>query len=207
MKAIEEVLQHIDVIETGYNAFNELPLIDNVAFVKYDIATIDFSAVPDPAKACLDWIHSDMNECFDVSKNLLKVRLFKSSKNSYYWYTKVHHLIFDGYSMSLFFNNVSALYSKYISNDRETIANDVYRYEDFINDGNEYRFSDDYSTDKAFWLSRLSGLSGVTAFQSCMRSAGTGSLTSKRKEIRISRELYDQIIVLFFIILFPACLF
>ena len=193
IRSIEEVLDDADVIEIGYNAFNDAVLDNNAGFIKYDISTIDYSSTPDPDQSCLNWMHTDINEIFDVNSSLIKIRVLKSGNNRHYWYAKVHHLIFDGYSMSLFFNNVSAIYSASISNAGEPVEGRKYQYADFIKDDIAYRLSDEFKDDQRFWLNRVKNLPPSKAFQSCMRSIDAGSMVSRRKEARIPRDLYDQI--------------
>ncbi|SFF04145.1 Non-ribosomal peptide synthetase component F, partial [Chitinophaga sp. CF118] len=190
--AIEDVLSNTDVIDIGYVAFNDGRLSDNTSFSKYDIAAIDFSTDVDPDKSCIDWMTADMNVVCDVNKNLLKIRLLKAADNKYYWYTKVHHLIFDGYSMSLFFNNVAVLYTTSIKNEQPAMPQ-LYPYTDFINDEENYRASEEFAADRTFWLNRLRNIPPAKAFESFQKSANNGSLHSQRKETVISRELYNRI--------------
>jgi len=191
--SIEEVLTNADAIETGYYAFNDIPLNDNAVFMKWDISGADLSDTLDPDRSCLTWMQEDMREKFDVTKNLLKVRVLRSGRHRYYWYVKAHHLIFDGYSMSLFFNAVSARYSMHLDHTPEIKDAPLFSYASFIEDDRIYRLSDEFMNDRAFWLDRLKSVPGAKAFQSCLTSINTSSLFSRRKDARIPRKQYDQI--------------
>jgi len=99
---------------------NKRALIRSIAYVLanadilasgYDITEIDLSDSDDPVRACLDWMHTDIHEPFDLNSRLFTVRILKAQDRQYYWYVKAHHLVFDGYSMALFFNKVAAIYS------------------------------------------------------------------------------------------------
>ncbi len=191
--SIEEVLADADAIETGYYAFNDKPLDENHRFVKCDISSVDFSLSEIPDQSCREWIDLDIREKLNAGKSLLKVRILKAGEHRHYWYTKVHHLVFDGYAMSLFFNSVAEVYSAHINNKNRDSKRNLHAYSDFIEEEKEYRRSKGFSDDRDFWFGRLSGLTGVKGFQSCFQSATALSLSSSRQEIVISRDFYDRI--------------
>jgi amino acid adenylation domain-containing protein len=195
VRAIEMILKDADVLVTGYYAFNEPLLQDNPAFSLYNIDTIDFSASVDASQACESWMLADMHLPFNVQENLLKVCLLKAADSRYYWYTKVHHLVFDGYSMALFFNKVSALYTSLLSGNTADIVIGAFPYADFIADGDTYYDSERFKADSQFWFNRFRNQPGEKAFESLVSSVNNPALTSARKEIIISRKLYDQIAV------------
>ncbi|MET4142843.1 condensation domain-containing protein, partial [Pedobacter sp. UYP1] len=193
VRSIREVLSTTDVIAIGYYAFNDIPLSDNKDFISYDVVTIDFSTEKDADGCCLDWIHKDMHIPFEVDKNLLKISLVKAANDKCYWYVKVHHLIFDGYSMSLFFNKVITLYTAYITHASLPSVTDIYPYADFINDDKAYRLSDEFEADATFWKNRLKSGPVSKAFESCTITENSKSLTSKRRNLIIPRRLYNEI--------------
>ena len=193
IKSIKQVLENTDAISSAYYAFNEIALEQNALFKKYDIAILDFSDEKHSTQTCLHWMDRDIRRTFETSKNLLKVRLLKDSSKRYYWYVKVHHLIFDGYAMSLFFNTVSTLYSAYTNHTKEKINDKPYTYTDFIEDEKTYKLSNEYIADKNFWIDRLKNSSNEKSFQSCLQSNYTESLIAKRKAITINRDAYNQI--------------
>ena len=192
IKSIKQILDNTDAITIGYYAFNETPLEKNKEFILYDITTLDFSADSNPIQSCLTWMQKDIQEAFNVNQNLLKVRILKAAKDKYYWYVKVHHLVFDGYAMSLFFNTVSTLYSSR-TNNKKQIYLALCKYADFIEDEENYKHSNTYKLDKAFWIDKLKDIPENKGFQTCLQSTNTESFISKRKEITISRTLYEQI--------------
>ncbi|SKA46680.1 AMP-binding enzyme, partial [Chitinophaga eiseniae] len=192
IKAITTVLEHTDVIETGYMGFNDMPLNSNANFIKYDIDVVDCSQQQQAADVCLKWMHDDMQSVFDTGRCLLKLRLLKASDDKCYWYAKVHHVLFDGYAMALFFNNVSRLYTTWISGHTEA---DVpsFSYGKFIADELQYKSSDQYQDDRRWWLERLGGTGTSAAFQSCVHANNRHTMSTQRLEIRIEASLFYEI--------------
>jgi hypothetical protein len=105
----------------------------------------------------------------------------------------VHHLVFDGYSMALFFNRVLVQYAAYKNNQPSAVTDETYLYGDFIKDDASYRLSDEFKADSAFWANRLKTYAASKAFQSCMEVGSKKKLSSKRQSLNVSRDLYNQI--------------
>ncbi|SFD00760.1 amino acid adenylation domain-containing protein [Chitinophaga sp. CF118] len=193
MEAINTTVNNIDVIDTLHKALNKLLLKENIQFIKCDIATLDFSHDESPNKTGLQWIYSDMKQYFDITKNLLKIRIIHCSENDNLLYIKAHNLIFDNYSIHLFFNNTVSLYTATLRNKIQNINDKTYSYEYFIEYEQEYKKSEDFINDKIFWTNRIKDIQPTRAFESCMNHATARSLNSRRKELIISRELYHQV--------------
>ncbi|MEU2029784.1 condensation domain-containing protein [Micrococcus luteus] len=195
IKSIKYILNNADTVAIGSQCFTDgnLRNYDALEIEEYSIKSIDFSISGDPVQSCLDWMSSDIKIPFDTSENLLQVSLIKVANDKYYWYTKVHHLIFDGYSMSLFFNKVSTLYSLIIDGSYVHPVMNDFLYMDFIRGEADYRLSDSYKIDKDFWLKKLNVISENKAFNACMSMSASESLISSRQEITIPRSLYESI--------------
>ncbi|MFC0516379.1 condensation domain-containing protein, partial [Mucilaginibacter angelicae] len=191
VNAIKDVLNSTDALEIAYNIFNETSQIISPLSSKFEIAIIDLSAADDADHACLNWIYEDIDKPLNLSEYLLKVALVKCASDKYYWYTKVHHLAFDGYSMSLFFNSVAALYTKRVKGLDASVESTSYA--EFIENEAVYRESQNYQVDAVFWNNRLSGDNFEKAFQTCVEAVGVDTMSSRRENLVISRESFSLI--------------
>src|SRR3569833_2305842 len=87
MTSIKDVLEAADVIFVD----------DHAAF---ELSFIDLSGTPLPDEHCIGWMREDMDKIIDLQGNVMKVTVLKALDQRHYWYVKVHHLFFDGYSMA-----------------------------------------------------------------------------------------------------------
>ncbi|WP_406826312.1 amino acid adenylation domain-containing protein [Pedobacter sp. KACC 23697] len=193
VEAIKEVLSKVDAVKIGYSAFNDQPYDHNPKFNDLDIAITDFSDQDDADGCCVDWMNKDMGVAFDPARNMLKVRVLKSAENRFFWYVKVHHLIFDGFSMALFFNHVLNIYKAGISTNQPAGQQELYLYAEYIKDEKSYKLSDEYLKDRDFWKNRLKSISFEKAFNSCQITSSKDSLNAKRNDLIIPRSLYNRI--------------
>ncbi|MBB6131178.1 condensation domain-containing protein, partial [Mucilaginibacter lappiensis] len=190
-KAIKLVLDRADVIEFGYYAFNDIRIEDNVHFKFYDI--VDFFDLLKSEDSIVDWIKNDITKPFNVKENIVKVRLFKSAKDEYFWYTKVHHIIFDGFSMSLFFKTVIQIYECLQKEIDTNLDTKLFPYREFADENYDYVKSEDFLSDRYFWSKKLSTISYSKAFSSSRKLQENITLISKQQRITIPRGLFDDI--------------
>ncbi len=117
---------------------------------------------PNESKA-IQTIGEDFIIPFDIKndKQLYKTWLIKIAPESYIWYSKLHHIISDGFSFQLLYNKVKRIYEQLgtdVAYDALCIEKNTTSYEAFIASENAYRASDDFSNDKDFWLERYADL-------------------------------------------------
>ncbi|MFW0739616.1 amino acid adenylation domain-containing protein [Flavobacterium sp. T12S277] len=113
---------------------------------------------------------------FDIEKDkqLYKMWLIKVAPESYIWYSKLHHIISDGFSFQLLFNKVKRIYEQLgtaVVYDDLCIGKNKLSYESFIALDNAYRASEDFSIDKNFWLGRYEELPSLI-YTGTNKSAG-----------------------------------
>ncbi|WP_173964544.1 non-ribosomal peptide synthetase, partial [Flavobacterium collinsii] len=124
----------------------------------------------------IQMIEKDFILPFDIEKDrqLYKMWLIKVAPESYIWYSKLHHIISDGFSFQLLFNKVKRIYEQLgttVIYDDLCIGKNKLSYESFIALDNAYRASEDFSNDKNFWLGRYEELPSLI-YTGTNRSAG-----------------------------------
>ncbi|AXG70213.1 tyrocidine synthase 3 [Kordia sp. SMS9] len=107
-------------------------------------------------KEAIHLIQKDFKQSFNVSteKRLFRIWLIKTSPNTFIWYTKLHHLIADGYSFQLLFNGVSSNYKALTG---ETILQNDSKPKEFrqcVKEEEEYYKSKGYLNDQEYWKNK-----------------------------------------------------
>ncbi|WP_299210513.1 non-ribosomal peptide synthetase [uncultured Dokdonia sp.] len=108
-------------------------------------------------------IEEDFVIPFDLKNDeqLYKMWLIKITPTSYIWYSKLHHIISDGFSFQLLYTKVKRIYEQLntdLAYDDACIEKNTYSYEAFITSEEAYRNSDEFSNDRDFWLDRYAEL-------------------------------------------------
>ncbi len=188
-QAITLVLCSCDVIDQVNQALGKKPAFRENEFA---LRLFDFSDKKDVEEECLSVMENDMGKAFSKDGELVSIFLMKAGAHKYFWYTKMHHLLSDGYSMSLFFQSVLSCYKRLV--DGEVVFKWVnYPYSKYLEFEKEYFHSNAYAQDQAFWLDSFKDYTPSKSFESCMRHVTAASLKSQRKQFGISRDLFQEI--------------
>jgi surfactin family lipopeptide synthetase A len=108
----------------------------------------------------IDFINDDFKTPFNTvdGQLLCKIWLIKTSPNTFIWYTKLHHLIADGYSFQLFFNGISAIYQSLKSGTPIKVDKSNISFERHVKEEKEYYNSNTFTKNRDFWKDRYESL-------------------------------------------------
>ncbi|MBN2535370.1 MAG: amino acid adenylation domain-containing protein [Spirochaetales bacterium] len=159
-----------------------------ISHLDYNTPYYDFSNKNDPDKEALDKIHSEFVKPYENYERLFDYSLMKIADDKYYWFIKCHHLMTDGWGISLIVKAVSRVYTRLVNH--EEPEDTALSYIEFINSHEEYRESDDFTRDVRYWTEKYKILP-----EPLLPKPGIGIYTSSlRKSIVIKRTLYDHMV-------------
>ena len=74
----------------------------------FAVAIVDVSALADPQAAAEAWMKADLAKPFDLTgETLFSYALFKVRSDCFYWYSKYHHIVMDGFGLALMAQRVA----------------------------------------------------------------------------------------------------
>jgi nonribosomal peptide synthetase MxcG len=171
ISSIRFVLNKTDTLRAFFKDTNGTPF---QYFIKSDfnIDSIDLSQEVDVMHSALKLIKSDSMRPFSLDKPpLFRQMLIKKSERDFIWYFCSHHILIDGYGVTLFINEVADVYKKRLNG--EKINYQVSTLYELIKEEVEYKASDLYREDKAFWQVILSSLPDPQSLSSSDISTGS----------------------------------
>lgn len=96
---------------------------------------------------------------FDIYKDpLVKFRLFEISKNDYIFLFVTHHLVADGWSLSIFINELITIYKNLCRSNDIFFNKNNKQYWDYINFQNNFLLSQEYTNQLRFWKENLANV-------------------------------------------------
>ncbi|MBD8033049.1 non-ribosomal peptide synthetase [Solibacillus merdavium] len=125
----------------------------------HTIKTVDLvNLSDDEQKSMLQQIENEMRaETFDLESGpLLTVKLAIISETQYILFLNIHHLIFDGWSTEIFFNEWLSFYEDEMMGKRSFKPEKVPQYKDFVYKQQKW-LEESYEKDIQFWKDHLSG--------------------------------------------------
>jgi amino acid adenylation domain-containing protein/non-ribosomal peptide synthase protein (TIGR01720 family) len=182
-EALRATIAQADALRIVLHPTDAVPVQEFRDFAEFSLETYEF---PDDAKA-RDWMVDQFNVPFALYDSpLFHFALIRISAVRHYWFYKYHHLINDGWGISLVVQRVAAHYAA-LSDRRADTENEHRTYRDFITAERSYSNSARYREDQQYWSEKLRLLP-----ESLARKRDHAS-PSKNLSVTIERELLDAV--------------
>ncbi len=95
---------------------------------------------------------------FDLEKgDLLKVNLFRVSEDNHVLLVSMHHIVNDGFSMSVILNELKSFYEAELNGEQPSLPHLDFTYNDYIKSQDEFIHSDKGKEQYEYWKKELSG--------------------------------------------------
>ncbi|MGH8909693.1 MAG: condensation domain-containing protein, partial [Egibacteraceae bacterium] len=123
--------------------------------LEWPLPVIDVSAELDPQAAAEDWMLADSARPLDLTRGpLFSYALFRAGPERFFWYQGYHHIVLDGFGLSLIARRVAEIYTALVNgvpcaqgtsgSVRLLLASDA-----------AYRASDEFVSDRDYWMGRV----------------------------------------------------
>lgn len=157
-KTINLLVQRNDALRLQFSTDeNDDPYQVIQSYEEFDLLFMDFSNEGNPLQSALAWMESDFRIPFDLRRDsLYKCCLIKIEDNHYFSYNKYHHLIIDGWGVSLTGDQIIDTYNSLIENGEAPPLEKEYSFTSFIEDNNDYLKSERYRDAERYWKHKFS---------------------------------------------------
>ncbi|MGA5361274.1 amino acid adenylation domain-containing protein [Streptomyces purpurascens] len=122
------------------------------------VPLIDVSAEPDPRRAALAWMETDLTRPLDLaSAPLYTCALFTAAPDRFFWYQRVHHIVMDGFGAALVIRRLCDIYNALSGGlpvDDETFG----PLRLLLEEERTYRASQQFTQDREYWTGRFADL-------------------------------------------------
>ena len=124
----------------------------------WDFPVLDVSDQADPTAAAEAWMRAELTQPVDLAEDRLwSCALFRVAPDRWFWYHRAHHIMLDGFGGGLIVRRVAELYSS-LSAGREPTPPRFGSLESLISADRDYRSSERFARDRAFWVDYLAKL-------------------------------------------------
>lgn len=147
----------------------------------------DFSSSDNPKEDHKIWVENIMRRVFELESNpLYYFALYKISEKEYGILLSVHHIIADGWSISLLQKQICQIYCS-LNTEVEKEIDEIYSYIDYIKKENEYLNSDRFLKNKKFWNEKFNDLPEGSLYKTSI------SLEGRREAFKLDNHLSSEI--------------
>src|SRR5262245_13408568 len=124
----------------------------------WSLSRVDVSGTPDPQAAAEQWMRSDLAKPADLIRGpLFTYALFKAAPDRFFWYSRYHHILMDGFGFALLARRVAHVYSA-LASGQTADAPSFGSLPGLLEDDAEYRASKRFDQDREFWADYLAHL-------------------------------------------------
>jgi amino acid adenylation domain-containing protein len=123
-----------------------------------EVEVLDLRSAPDPVATAEEWMTQEFRQPVDLSSEpAFKYAVIRIAPDRNFWFYRVHHLVFDGWSATIINARVAQIYAGLISGSpvEEGAPESV---SVLLESDASYRASAQFLADREFWLESMSGL-------------------------------------------------
>ncbi|WP_240517562.1 non-ribosomal peptide synthetase [Bacillus pseudomycoides] len=156
--ALNKIIARQESLRTYFVVCNEQPVQNIEDSIRLNIDFIDLSNEIEKEGTAQKVILEDAQKPFNLKiPPLLRVKIFKIKDNEWIFYLNMHHIITDGWSTVVFFEELAVLYDAYSKNKVCDLEELPVGYSDFSNWQRVWLESGVLEKQLSFWKSELSG--------------------------------------------------
>ncbi|MGF0253978.1 non-ribosomal peptide synthase/polyketide synthase, partial [Rhodococcus erythropolis] len=127
------------------------------------VGYVDLRSEDDSHDAAMRWMRADRSRPIDMlTDRLISATILRLGENRYYWYTRVHHTILDGFGASTFVTRVAELYSARVEG-RDPEPSEASDLRNVYEVDNKYRQSSRFETDRKYWADKIENLDEISS--------------------------------------------
>jgi len=163
-RGVEELVRLHEILRTAFPAEDGEPRQFISESLKPELPTVDLSAVPaDEREAELQSrMTARTQEPFDLSAGpLLRLTLYRLREPEHVLLVTMHHTITDRWSFSLFWRELSLLYSAYAAGERPTLAELPIQFADYAVWQRQQLAGEGLAERLGYWRRQLAGAPDV----------------------------------------------
>jgi amino acid adenylation domain-containing protein len=191
-KALNQVIEENDALRIILHEGESLPTQTFAENVGIQLDFQDFSETENAHNSALKWIEQAFVKPFQLYDGLLfQFALCKVSERCYYWLKKYHHLIVDGWAISLIVQRVAVAYNALSIGKTSEPTN--FAYHDFIQKDQAYLESEEFVKAKHYWQNKYREVPEPLLVHRYASQILGKTAESQRSTLCLKRAFYTQL--------------
>ena len=155
-QALTEIIRRHEVLRTNFGAEEGEPQLIIRDVPQWQSNIIDISDAPDVEKAIHQQVDADANKVFDLENDLLiRTTLLRAGHDDHVLLINMHHIVSDGWSISIFIQELTALYQAFLKGEPSPLQPLEIQYRDFAVWQRNWLQGEVLARLKNYWLEAL----------------------------------------------------
>jgi amino acid adenylation domain-containing protein/non-ribosomal peptide synthase protein (TIGR01720 family) len=192
-KALNQMIQDNDALRLVLHKGETLPTQTFAENVCLNLDYYDFSTQKNAPQSALEWMKQEFAKPFQLYDRLLfQFALLKISAECYYWLGKYHHLIMDGWSISLNVQRVATAYNALVVGHTHRDKT-RYSYLEFLKNDQAYLESKKFLQHQRYWQEKYQSVPEPLIPRRYAAQFQNQTIPSRLSMLHLQRKRYDQL--------------
>jgi len=161
--AFQILLEQSDAMRTVFEIVEEAPKQKIQNDFSYDFQYLDLSKKENKEVVLQEFVATQLKTVFDISKRLFESVLVKMSDQRFVWYLNQHHLITDGWSVTIQYNAILKFYKK-LERGENAVGNQLPKFKNFIEFEKIKRVANKKGNTQVYWDNNINTFVNSTSF-------------------------------------------
>ncbi|MFD4763320.1 amino acid adenylation domain-containing protein, partial [Streptomyces sp. NPDC058439] len=176
--ALRRVVDEIDALHVTFVHDGQEPRQVVRAAWDWEPTRLDLSSEPEPRAAALAWMARDRMRPLDLTRDpLFSFALISLSPVHHLLYQNHHHLVMDGFGLSLVRRRVTRMYTA-LASGGPVPPSPLRSLDDLLRSETDYRASAQCASDRSYWTERFADRPEPTQFTGRASRGGSGLRSS-----------------------------
>ena len=193
-RAFQAMVSGSDVLRTVILMRQDMPYQVVRENLTNDLEIIDFSTSANPEIKLKNWLKNRSQQVFDIQYKTFDSALIKISERRFIWYFNQHHLVTDGWSLTILYQKMAELYKialEHADPNKLIQAAQLPDFQNFIQYEKSIRSKPVHESVKQYWQKKLAAIPDLPRLYG--EVGDKTASTSERIPIDLGRERSDQL--------------
>ena len=195
-RSVNEIVRRHDVLRTTFATIDGRPVLNihselQVHLQIHDVTSLSKTEREVKARA---FLNKEAQAPFDLTRGpLIRATLLKLDEDRYNFVVVMHHIISDGWSLVLFFQELSAIYDAFSRGEASPLAKLEVQYADYAAWQRQWLQGETLQTQLNYWKQQLGGELPVLELPGDRRRPAVQTFNGARKWLVLPEQLTQSL--------------
>ena len=199
-QSLREIVRRHEILRTTFQVVNGQPFQLISPEITLSFPVVDFRKFPEAEQRVVQaqkWAVKDAQHPFDLARGpLLRVKLLRLAEEFHLLLFNIHHILFDGWSFSVFFRELTTLYEAFSTDQPSPLPELPIQYADFAVWQRHWLEGDVLESQLSYWKQQLSGTLPVLHIPTDRPRAPVQSYRGTCQSLTLSKSLTETLKIL-----------
>ena len=195
-RALEEIVRRHEILRTAFVSLADQPVQVVQPPFEISMPIVDLRGLPAKFRQVeaerLIW--KECQRVFDVAQPpLIRWMLLRLDDQRHVLLHSEHHMVHDGWSVSVFLRELAILYEAFIAGEPSPMKDPAYQFADFAIWQREWMRGSELKRQLEYWRRKLDGYSGVLNLPTTYARPKLQSFRGNAERIELPTDLYESL--------------